>query len=317
MDYEELAGKKEAAGQITRSESERKACVELGIFRVSRFASTYDARPSGVLVELDALVRALTVFRPTVADDKTGLPAWSPAWYPPDTEARGKTRVDSVSCLVLDFDDGTTCSHAMEFAATQRRAVIGHTSWSHGIDGDRFRLVFPLARPVPGEQWTRAWQWALSWWDEHKPPGAGCPDRSCSDASRIFYVPAYRVAQKRFAWSIEGALLDVPWHDVMPEPPRPKVPKYRPPLRNQDVGREVRERFKTDAGARRRLAAAIGATVTDTGTARRIDCPQCGRPDVWFDIQPDARHYAKCNHRNTCGWFGSLWDLATAKGLHL
>jgi len=40
-----------------------------------------------------------------------------------------------------------------------------------------------------------------------------------------------------------------------------------------------------------------------------LTCPVCRRRDAWFLIAPDRATWARCNHANTCGWAGPIWDL--------
>jgi hypothetical protein len=46
-----------------------------------------------------------------------------------------------------------------------------------------------------------------------------------------------------------------------------------------------------------------------------LPCPGCGRPDVWFLIDPRAAWSARCNHAKTCGWHGQIADLLAIHGL--
>ena len=47
-------------------------------------------------------------------------------------------------------------------------------------------------------------------------------------------------------------------------------------------------------------------------TARYIPCPQCGDNSVYFSIDLNigsTMKYPQCNHKNSCGWWGTLKDL--------
>ena len=81
-------------------------------------------------------------------------------------------------------------------------------------------------------------------------------------------------------------------------------------VRWSDKDREIRRRLSKDPDARQAMAVHLRAKVRD-GIARGMVCPSCGRPDVWFAIE---KGWAKCNHRGSCGWSGSVFDLAAASG---
>lgn len=57
--------------------------------------------------------------------------------------------VESVSCLVLDYDSGATIESVQE----QLKDVIhvGYTSFSHSPERHKFRVIIPLSRPVPAD----------------------------------------------------------------------------------------------------------------------------------------------------------------------
>lgn len=63
-----------------------------------------------------------------------------------------------------------------------------------------------------------------------------------------------------------------------------------------------------DPVVRAQVAAKLGAAV-DGERAYHIRCPNCGRDDVYFFLQPERRTSAKCNHERGCGWSGPLAEL--------
>lgn len=73
--------------------------------------------------------------------------------------------------------------------------------------------------------------------------------------------------------------------------------------------------LREDPAAREILAERLGAPVV-RGRVKTATCPACARPSVCFSIVPSPRWKgALCSHRNSCGWGGSVWDLAAAHGL--
>lgn len=57
--------------------------------------------------------------------------------------------VVSVSCLVLDYDDGITIEEVQEQLVGLMH--IGYTSYSHSPEHHKFRIVIPLTQPIPAD----------------------------------------------------------------------------------------------------------------------------------------------------------------------
>ncbi len=180
---------------------------------ISLFDSAWDSRPRPMTVGLDAFARALTTFRPRIGlVDKRGLPAWSPASF--GGEVRRSSEVRSISSVVLDLDGAVP---EVVRGAWSDVLHVAHTTWSHSELDARFRMVVPLARPVPAERWADAWSWAAT-----RTPLA---DAACKDPGRLYFLPAIReVDQPRFVWVNEAPLLD-----LLKELPPPTVRASRRP----------------------------------------------------------------------------------------
>ena len=88
---------------------------------------------------------------------KIDLRLWAPACYRPGGR-RSSENVVHLSCLVLDFDQGTPISEAQ--ARFEPWYHVVHTTWSHKQEFPKFRLILPLADPVPAEVWRPLWTWA-------------------------------------------------------------------------------------------------------------------------------------------------------------
>ena len=282
------------------------------MFAVSLFKTARDNTPRARQYDEPQLQGLLSRWLP--GSSKADLMAWSPASYPAG-KTRGKASVNQVSCLVFDVDDGMPFEAGRDCFGDLALSVCAHTSWSHTDSAPKWRLVFPLMRPIDALHWPRAWRWALKFWAEH----AGDewqPDTRCSDASRIFYLPAYREGQQRQAWSTTSWLLDIPWWE-MPEEvapaPLPDAPATRY-VSGSQVEQETRRRLRNDPSVRRALGKALGGAVNDE-LVRHVRCPSCGRSDVWWAVHPGKKKTAECNHKKTCGWYGHLDGLAAALGV--
>ena len=122
-------------------------------------------------------------------------PLWSPTFYGSAVN-RSKSNVLAMSCLVLDFDTGV--SPEVFARGWDRFAYAMHTTFKHTTEHPRWRVVFPLARPISGEEWPIAWQRLT----EHF--GGGSADPVCKDASRIYYLPSCPPEADRGAVLHEG-----------------------------------------------------------------------------------------------------------------
>ena len=257
--------------------------------------------------DLAALVGLLTT--PTPAPGKYACPYFV-AGSLHDGVRRGE-HFELASVIGLDIDTGITS------VETHRRflscAHVIYMSWSHRPDAPRFRLVIPLSRDVDAREYKLLWQ-VLS----GRIPGS--VDPKTRDLARALFLPAVRPDGWRApakAW-LEAPTLDP---DALlvealalvqaPAPPRrPSPPVCLPP----ELARAVAaRRLATDPEVRRRAAEHLPAAVRDT-RAERIPGPKCGRPSVWFWLDPAQMKTARCNHRNSCGWWGRLEDLIDANG---
>lgn len=268
---------------------------------------SWDAQLQAAQLEMERLKRG----RRQAA--KSRLPAWCPARFRAGGR-RCKADVIDVSCLVLDYDDGPGMDPAL--APWADVTVLVATSWSHTEAHPKFRLILPLAEPVPADQWDRVWRWA------HDRSGA-LADKACSDASRMYYLPA-----RPHAWApyesrrvrLDGPLL----HVRVEAPPGGARARPAPPSRpvaavpTSRLRRVAQERLKHDVSTRHRAAAHLGASICGDGPDQRaedIACPHCGRPSVWFYIAPRKQVTASCQHRESCGWWGFLDQLLEPQGV--
>ena len=241
--------------------------------------------------------------------DKRRLPAWSPATWESGVR-RSKAGVVALSALVLDVDSGATPEEVSAEWSVWRHLV--HTSWSHSASSPKFRVVVPFARPVQASRWPGVWRWAAS--------RCLAADRACSDASRMYFLPARRnVAAEFRAWSVRGDRVLGPDEIVAPPPTRPPAPTWRSrrtrarPHRLREL---ARERLRTDPAVRIGAGERLGGRVLGEGSSRRVKgvmCPACGRASVWWPVHPYRMFGWACDHRRSCGargWLDELLDGA-------
>lgn len=253
--------------------------------------------------------------RPT----KLGSPAVSFITRKPGAR-RGKAGVTGVTALALDFDHVSTLV-ARAVAVRLRERGLAHvlySSFSHrerGPGDNCFRVVVPLVEPLlPGDQ-------PAAWAALHHELG-GHADLRARDLARIWFLPAYPDERRALAvyQARDGHLLDgqallaahPDFADLRPEP-RPRRPLAPVSLPADRALRVARHRLNHEVEARERVAAFLDARCLGN-RATGVRCPACGRPSVWFWLDPARRHTASCNHRKSCGWWGFLDALVEQAG---
>ena len=271
-------------------------------------------RPEGVIWpthgrpwtgDADALVRLMTT--PVPATGKYTSPFFVVG------SLRGHERrnaaFEAASVVALDVDDGITT-----WEAHGRFLDVFHviyTSWRHTRERHRFRVVLPLARDVSGVEFKLLWAVLAR-------RLGGNVDGQTRDLARALFLPARRPDGWRAgakAWD-EVPLLDPDalLVDALALVQPPRRPASEPVTVPPELAYAVAaRRLSNDPDVRRRAAEHLQATVRET-RAERIACPKCGRPSVWFWIDPSVMKTARCNHRNSCGWWGRLEDLLDGAG---
>ncbi len=259
--------------------------------------------PSAVRDLVDAKARELSDGLARAA--KSVLPCWSPCVYRRGA-ARGADGVEFVTALVLDHDDGLVIDEAVQ--PWLDWPLVVHTSWSHTPEHPRFRIVLVLAEPVPAAEWPRAWRWASS-------RSGGRIDPACKDPSRLYLLPALPARGAPFDTRIHdpgGPLLRIDTSDVVAEPVAPSRSSTSTSPSDVRLAR-ARYRLRTDRVARELAATWLGARTTNR-RAEGVKCPGCGRDSAWFWLDPGAQSTAVCQHKNSCGWWGHLDALLSARG---
>lgn len=176
---------------------------------------------------------------------KRDLRLWSPAHYRPGATKRGSDGVTHVSCLVLDYDDGTAIREATTTWSSWFHLV--YTTWSHTPTSPRFRLVLPLAFAVASEDWPSVWSWA----EEHAHFSI---DPAMKSPAATYALPAVRSLEwPREAFSRPGAILDPVDVGVLARRTRLALEPLRPPhgtpsaLRGEDPEKEYVDHLDEDA----------------------------------------------------------------------
>jgi hypothetical protein len=230
---------------------------------------------------------------------------------------RNSKNAQFISCLVYDLDDGLTPFDTWRLFTDW--VVIAHTSFSHKPHFHKYRIILPLKRVVPAEEWNRASKWGLQLWNNVV--GRGEPDpKALKDRARIYFRyslpfedtfgeddPRHPRGYFQTVQSLNGDLLELDWESIPKEEPK----KIAPEKTYTKTGPITVEALELDSRFRERIASQCGAKIVGNN-ARYIKCPQCGDNSVFYSIDlamPNSMKWAQCNHKNSCQWWGSLKDL--------
>ena len=248
-------------------------------------------------------------------DRKASCPLWSPVDLV--VPRRANANVRAVSALVLDYDDDVDPGEALDEWDGFERLV--HTTWSHAPMAPRCRVVIPLASPIPADVWSSIYRGVL---DEHRLPA----DRQTLDPARAFYLPASGAEDCAQVFTESGEMMD------LSERVEPTRERLRAELAEQqqaiaarvgDVAaefgeaseavRELRRLYEVDPDRREAAGVMMGAAIVKAGplgtwAARDMPCPGCGRGSLWWPLVPKVWTFARCDHRDSCGYEIHLFD---------
>lgn len=169
--------------------------VEDRRFTISLFAYQFDNKPLVQDFRYRALIKLLGRFE---GREEEGGQAFAPVSY--SEPVRADKNVERVTLGVVDYDDGTTIQQAQ--ARFKPFEYLLYTSFRHTPAHRRFRLVFPLEKPIAAKDWACAWR--------HLAKLAPGLDESCKDLARIFYLPTHRPGAEHLSLRNEGKLLVLP-----------------------------------------------------------------------------------------------------------
>lgn len=184
--------------------------------------SVQDSSPKRVETTWPDLVDSIRAH--VITPDKRSVPLFCPAAFLPGAPRQAEY-VESVSFAVLDFDhlnhEGAT--ELMGFLPTLPFRWVLYTTHSHGAPSDgthnpagtpeyAYRVLFPFLTPVPGKEWPTLWPKLVD--PFILPSGKVRPDKKCSDASRIYYVPSAHPQRESLVQFYERA--DLPLFDPSP-----------------------------------------------------------------------------------------------------
>ena len=273
----------------------------MSMYSISLFTHKYSKFPKKITHNLDEIIRGL--LHPQIGDDKANLPLWSPTTF---SGSRLQKNAEQLSMLVYDIDDGASPYTSWTCFRDLGYTVIAHTSYSYTQECEKYRIILPLARPIPPKDWYRASLAAVDLWT--LAVGVGQVDhKTLRDSARMYY---------RYSWRTSGQgnhksdyhiadPLDLEYSHIEIKSRPVVTPVYR--------GAQVTYNHAIkDPTIRESIGIKAGGRVVGNHI-KHITCPRCGRQDVYYtiniSIQPNATYYPKCSHLNSCGWRGKFEDI--------
>ena len=150
-------------------------------FKLTTFNHVKANRGKTIEVDIDGLRRGL-LGSMGILDDKNQLPLWSPSTF--THGHRNKANTIAIHHLVFDMDDGIAPLDSWRLFTDW--TVLVHTSFSHKPHHHKYRIILPLAEPIPGADWDRAAVAASRLWTDVI--GRGEPDpKALKDRARVYF----------------------------------------------------------------------------------------------------------------------------------
>jgi len=291
-------------------------------YNITLFNSIHQRIGQNISMDVESICRGLATPIHRAIDDKSQLPLWSPTTF---NGSRSTANATSISMLVYDLDDGDSCFDVWSLFAQRGWTVIGHTSASHSPSHQKYRVILPLAAPLPKVDWERIWRASFELWMDVV--GVGIPDtKAIKDMARVYFRygwtrdskmetvdgsklwpqshPCHPSQYHRSGYWIERPLELRYDHIQLPKPkPRPQIDRSQPQsLDSAMMDPQLRQSVGINAGG-----SIVGQYI------KHIPCPSCGRRSVFYSIDPSTANSTKwpsCNHVNSCGWWGKLETLS-------
>lgn len=205
---------------------------------------------------------------------------FSPVAYEPGSSRNAKNVV-AVYCAVFDIE------HHGPFAVIKDKlrgyAFAAYSSFSHSEADPRYRLILPLAQPVPGADWSMVWERLNAW-------VGGINDPSTKDACRIYYLPSRPLGSTDyFIEEGEGEPLNV---EMLPPIPVERVAKLHA-ASSANVGKNGCEASQRDVRVPANLSpeegllSMVGQCSFMQSVSEPIQQPNVGRPQ-WMAMVSNA-----------------------------
>lgn len=291
-------------------------------YSITLFDNIHQRSGRSITMDVDRICQGLSTPIHTSIEDKIKLPLWSPTTF---DGTRSTKNAQSISMLVYDMDDGDSSFDVWCLFAQRGWTTIAHTSASHSPNHHKYRVIVPLASPLPKSDWDRVWRASFELWMDVV--GIGVPDtKAIKDLARVYF---------RYGWTRDSKLeLDdgsKVWPQSHPCSPaqyhrsgywigRPlelkydhiELPKSKPRPKFDRTKSQTLDSAMMDPQLRERVGINAGGRIVGD-YIKHIQCPSCGKKSVFYSIDPSMGNSTKwpsCNRINKCGWWGKLETLS-------
>lgn len=268
--------------------------------------------------------------------------AWCPASFQKGSK-RSNHNCLYVSLMVIDIDGLWGYDMCHRRFMQMRLQFCMHTSFSHTSMKDKFRIIFPLHKPVPAAEWGYYHKGMCNWWDHtiHYPSNveyhgelrdARKPlrvqleelDRKAHDPCRAYFAGGYPNVHKRESINMDGCFVDwAEWAEkarikeearrdqkrLEMEEAKKRMEAHLKHMEGKRVSTSDRRRYyyqmlKTQSTWRRTLAKKLGAVI--------LSSPHGDRAEKWTCPQcqrNDATYFyidsVQCISSSRCGHMNS------------
>jgi ribosomal protein S27E len=245
--------------------------------------------------------------------EKKKIPMWSPAHF--KNGYRCLVNVTYLHWFVADVDTGADYFVVCDRLKKAQFLFFAHCTWSWSDSLHKFRVALPLETSIPAIDWSVCWDVARDWFEDLTKARL---DITTKDASRAYAVSAHQDRQIPPPMITDGYHLNLHQYceAMIIEKRRQDAIKaeliarqqqlnLRPKTTGEIQNKQHNQNVTITDAEKRAIAQRVGAKI-DGNYAKHIRCPNCGRSSVWFSL---SGHIARCNHKNSCGYFAQITTL--------
>lgn len=195
------------------------------------------------------------------------------AWLPAHVDGtRLNTNVKSISMLVIDLDHLTSSDKTRAQTILRPYAHIWHSTHSHRLDDQCYRVVVRLSRDVTANEFHRFYRNAIKYLDLPADP-------SCKNIARLYFRPSWPKGAPHDAWSAEGADLDVdemlmrdpsPLYEARESRPLPQELDWDPDSEGVEEAINLIAELLPPQGTRHLFARALAGMLRRAGATRDV-----------------------------------------------
>jgi hypothetical protein len=265
------------------------------------------------------------------ARKKEDVPLFIPAIM--DGNGRKNENVEYITMIVVDIDSDI---RFLGFPNKNRIrpeweniTYFCYTTFNTSQRTPKWRMIIPITENIPAAIWMKGgWDASMKIFGEmFSIKEKEFIDKSCKNPARAYYYPSHPIhtGDPKQLWNYGKILETSEIYKRIEERKPKKIKKYKPlytPKRGKDsqIAKKIelekcpaaRKQFCKEAGIDTKTIQSNDGSINQVGYG--FTCPNCRRSDATF-IYIDGVN-AHCNHKNTCGWSDSLYNLGVYWGMY-